>query len=105
PYVEGTVLYIGPKKGEEAKINEVIAVVGEEGESYEELLEEEKEQQEEESSDAEEEEEKEKEKPAAEKEESADKKVDKGALEEAEKNATAVRMPLLSDTMKEGKIV
>src|SRR5690625_3978815 len=50
PYVEGTVLYIGPKKGEAAKINEVIAVVGEEGESYEELLEEEKEQQEEESS-------------------------------------------------------
>ena len=32
PYVEGTVLYIGPKKGEAAKINEVIAVVGEEGE-------------------------------------------------------------------------
>src|SRR5699024_3214596 len=41
PYVDGTVLYIGPKKGEAAKVNEVIAVVGEEGESYEELLKEE----------------------------------------------------------------
>ncbi len=111
PYVEGTVLYIGPKKGEAAKVNEVIAVVGEEGESYEDLLQEEKksakdsdqsDKQEEDSPEKESSLDKEKSDTEENKEE---KKTDKGALEEAQKNATAIRMPLLSDTMKEGKIV
>src|SRR5690625_2678926 len=113
PYVEGTVLYIGPKKGEAAKVNEVIAIVGEEGESYEDLLKEEKtsgdseEKKETEKSEKEGEKKEEKEGEANKTEKGAksEKRVDKGALEEAEKNATAIRMPLLSDTMKEGKIV
>ncbi len=117
PYVEGTVLYIGPKKGESAKVNEVIAIVGEKGESYEDLL---KESSSKESKSADKEE---ADKPdSAKKEKAGDKKesspkegkqkkgeedkgVDQEALAKAEKNATAVRMPLLSDTMKEGKIV
>src|SRR5699024_7064763 len=93
----------GPKKGEAAKINEVIAVVGEEGEDYKSLL---AEEDEEESQDAEEktaDDTEEKDNKSEEK--SSGKEVDSKALEEAEKNATAIRMPLLSDTMKEGKIV
>src|SRR5690625_4710567 len=105
PYVDGTVLYIGPKKGEAAKINEVIAIVGEEGEDYEDLLKEEKSGNS--SEEKEEGESKEEKQETSEKDqkEASEKKVDSKALEEAEKNATAIRMPLLSDTMKEGKIV
>lgn len=97
PYAEGTVLYIGPKKGEAAKVNEIIAIVGEKGESYEELL----------KDTGSKEDKKDKEEPEEQpaKTTAPDKKADKGALAEAEKNATAIRMPLLSDTMKEGKIV
>lgn len=122
PYVEGTVLYIGPKKGEAAKVNELIAIVGEKGEDYKALLEEEKgkgggdkEEKEEKSEDAEDKkkedndsEEKEKEadeKEKKDKKEGGKKGGDEEALKEAKKNATAVRMPLLSDTMTEGKIV
>lgn len=92
PYVEGTVLYIGPKKGEAAKVNGIIAIVGKPGEDYKPLLEKEgsnKTESKEEVSKSEE--------PAS--------KVDEAALAEAKKNVTVIRMPLLSDTMKEGKIV
>ncbi len=99
PYVDGTVLYIGPKKGEAAKVNEVIAIVGEEGESYEDLLKEETADQQTEGDDSSNDKEESKE------DSSTKEEVDPKALEEAEKNATAIRMPLLSDTMKEGKIV
>ncbi len=119
PYVEGTVLYIGPKKGESAKVNEVIAIVGEKGESYEDLLEgsssnegepADKEDGDKEDSSKKEDTEEKKKPSAKEKEGKQGKKkeskgVDKEALAKAEKNATAIRMPLLSDTMKEGKIV
>src|SRR5882757_3277784 len=40
-YVDGTLLYIGVPAGEAAKINQVIAIVGKEGEDYKSLLEEE----------------------------------------------------------------
>ncbi len=38
-YVDGTLLYIGVPAGEAAKINQVIAIVGKEGEDYRSLLE------------------------------------------------------------------
>src|SRR5690606_23571499 len=40
-YQDGTLLYIGPKEGEAVPVNAIIAVLGEEGEDYESLLEEE----------------------------------------------------------------
>ncbi|MGH2643292.1 MAG: pyruvate dehydrogenase complex dihydrolipoamide acetyltransferase [Chitinophagaceae bacterium] len=93
PYVGGTVLYIGPKKGEAAKVNGIIAIVGKPGEDYKPLLEKE-------SSD----------KQTVSEVQTIENKVpenavDDTALAEAKKNVTVIRMPLLSDTMKEGKIV
>src|SRR5690606_2046300 len=38
PYVEGTLLYIGVDKGMAAKVNEIIAIIGKEGEDYQALL-------------------------------------------------------------------
>jgi pyruvate dehydrogenase E2 component (dihydrolipoamide acetyltransferase) len=102
PYVEGTVLYIGPKKGEAAKVNDIIAIVGKAGEDYKPLLDQAgadaKETSGKPSSGAED-------KKSADEEQSPKPATDKKALEEAEKNTTVIRMPLLSDTMKEGKIV
>ena len=126
-YVDGTLLYIGVPEGEAAKINQIIAIVGKEGEDYKALL------------DAE------AVKPTTDKEETTDKEktTDNGpqttvatqsikeddkketteSIKEAnnkqqttsastEKNAVSlpdgakeIRMPLLSDTMTEGKIV
>ncbi|MBL0182317.1 MAG: pyruvate dehydrogenase complex dihydrolipoamide acetyltransferase [Chitinophagaceae bacterium] len=92
-YVDGTLLYIGVPAGEAAKINQVIAIVGKEGEDYKSLIE-----------GAE---------PAAAKTAAAP------AAEVPQPQATnlkpetislpagakEIRMPLLSDTMTEGKIV
>ena len=39
-YVDGTLLYIGVPAGEAAKINQIIAIVGKEGEDYKSLLDE-----------------------------------------------------------------
>ncbi|MRG47609.1 pyruvate dehydrogenase complex dihydrolipoamide acetyltransferase [Chitinophaga sp. SYP-B3965] len=100
-YADGTLLYIGVEKGQAAKVNGIIAIVGKAGEDYKPLLE---------GGDA---------KaaapkadaaapaPKAEKAEAtpAAAAVDNGAVEAALKNATVIRMPLLSDTMTEGKIV
>ena len=86
-YADGTLLYIGVPAGEAAKINQIIAIVGKEGEDYKSLLD-----------------------------------ADGGGAVKAVPAATPVaapatakvalpagakeiRMPLLSDTMTEGKIV
>lgn len=98
-YVEGTLLYLGVEKGKAAKVNDIIAIVGKPGEDYASLLEGKK--------DA----------PAAAPAQAdaapapkaapapAAAPADDAALKEALKNATVIRMPLLSDTMTEGKIV
>lgn len=92
PYVDGTLLYIGVEKGKAAKVNDIIAIIGKEGEDYKNLLDgnnngaapaESKEEQ-----------------PAAKEEKPAEKK----AAKPKSGDATVIRMPLLSDTMKEGKI-
>lgn len=98
-YVEGTLLYVGVEKGKAAKVNDIIAIVGKPGEDYKPLLAKEKSTE-----------------PApgrATAEKSAAPAAspapatapDKAVLDKILKNVTVVRMPLLSDTMKEGKIV
>ncbi len=109
-YVDGTLLYIGVPEGEAAKINQIIAIVGKEGEDYKSLLDGEEGVG--------------SEQPAVDSEQST---VSKEQVTES-KSATAnpepettnsqpatavslpegakeIRMPLLSDTMTEGKIV
>jgi pyruvate dehydrogenase E2 component (dihydrolipoamide acetyltransferase) len=112
PYVDGTLLYIGVPKGQAAKINGIIAIVGKEGENYQSILDAEK------GNDggapaqpaaapaqpvepvaagpA----------PTAQPAPQADAApVSAPAAQPKAGGATVVRMPLLSDTMKEGKIV
>ncbi len=93
-YADGVLLYIGTPEGQAAKINEIIAIVGKEGEDYKSLL------------DA---------APAA----TATPEPATGNQQTATAPAagadadaiaktlgvTVIRMPLLSDTMTEGKIV
>ncbi len=93
-YEEGTLLYIGVKTGEAAKVNDIIAIVGKEGEDYKSILDEGEPASKEATADTKKEPEK-KSKPAAKAKTSA----------ELPKDAKVIRMPLLSDTMTEGKIV
>lgn len=90
PYVDGTLLYIGVEKGKAAKINEIIAIIGKPGEDIQHLLD-----------DAS--------APVAQAAPaSAPEAIAPVASAPASvdlKDATVIRMPLLSDTMKEGKIV
>lgn len=100
PYVEGTLLYIGVEKGKAAPVNGIIAIVGKEGEDYQPLLEKEG------SAGtaappAEQPAAKEAEAPKA----AAEKPKETAAPKAKAGDATVIRMPLLSDTMKEGKIV
>ncbi|MBY0476619.1 MAG: 2-oxo acid dehydrogenase subunit E2 [Chitinophagaceae bacterium] len=95
-YADGTLLYIGVPEGKAAQINEIIAIVGKEGEDYKNLLDGA-------SAPA----------PAAAATETAAAQpaatsVAPGAdAESLAKNlaVTVIRMPLLSDTMTEGKII
>ncbi len=105
-YNEGTILYIGVEKGKSVKVEEVIAVIGKEGEDYKAALgaasgeapKKEAEQKEEL-------------KPAekasasngAPKAEAPQKQAP--AVTPEQLGVTVIRMPLLSDTMTEGKIV
>ena len=93
-YADGVLLYVGVPEGKAAKVNEIIAIVGKEGEEYKHLL------------DA----------PAAvttaapqpatsnEQPVTSSSGVDAEALGK-QLGVTIIRMPLLSDTMTEGKIV
>lgn len=90
PYVEGTLLYIGVDKGMAAKVNEIIAIIGKEGEDYQALLDDKHSPNPSTPSAA----------PEAPK-----KDTPKVTPQSASNDASVVRMPLLSDTMKEGKIV
>jgi pyruvate dehydrogenase E2 component (dihydrolipoamide acetyltransferase) len=98
PYVDGTLLYIGVEKGKAAKVNEVIAIIGKEGEDYKSLLEQS-------SASAQ------PSQPAAENKAqtqsapASQEAPQQKAQEPKAGDATVIRMPLLSDTMKEGKIV
>ncbi|MEC5142164.1 pyruvate dehydrogenase complex dihydrolipoamide acetyltransferase [Chitinophaga sp. 212800010-3] len=95
-YVEGTLLYIGVEKGKAAKVNEIIAIVGKPGEDYASLLEGKKDAPAPAAAAP---------APAPQAAPAVAAPADDAALKEALKNATVIRMPLLSDTMTEGKIV
>ena len=91
PYVEGTLLYIGVEKGKAAKVNDIIAIIGKPGEDISSLIE------------------------APQNVTSASSEVSNAPLTSSHavseapvsipKDLTVIRMPLLSDTMKEGKII
>ena len=109
-YVDGTLLYIGVPEGEAAKINQIIAIVGKEGEDYKGLLDGEVKVGSEQSAGG-------SQQSAVGSEQSAGGSEQLAVGKPATINpqpATAValpdgakeiRMPLLSDTMTEGKIV
>lgn len=100
-YADGTLLYIGVEKGKAAKVNDIIAIVGKPGEDYKPLLEgggaAPAPKAEAPKADAQA-------APAPAKE-AAPAAANNAELEKALKDATVIRMPLLSDTMTEGKIV
>jgi pyruvate dehydrogenase E2 component (dihydrolipoamide acetyltransferase) len=94
-YVDGVLLYIGVPAGEGAKINQIIAIVGKAGEDYKALLE----------SDAPTPNTKTDAAPAAVAPAAAAPITAASAKIELPAGAKEIRMPLLSDTMTEGKIV
>ena len=102
-YVDGTLLYIGVPAGEAAKINQIIAIVGKEGEDYKSLLDED--------ASVTKPAEAKNEQPATNNEqpETAQPKTENAKPQTQQVSLPAgtkeIRMPLLSDTMTEGKIV
>src|SRR5512139_1185922 len=93
-YADGTLLYLGVPEGEAAKVNDIIAIVGKEGEDVQSLLD----------------------KPAAVGSTAAAPAPAPAAapapavasapsVTPEQLGVTVIRMPLLSDTMTEGKIV
>lgn len=99
PYVDGTLLYIGVEKGKAAKVNDIIAIIGKEGEDYKSILEGEGNKATAEPA---------KQEPAQPAQQAAAAPAAvpaKAAPAPKPGDATVVRMPLLSDTMKDGKIV
>lgn len=106
PYVEGTLLYIGLDKGEAAKVNDIIAIIGKEGEDYQSILDEETSGKGGDDDEADEQKDEKSDEGKSDQKENDDKKEDKPKKKKAAKgDAEVIRMPLLSDTMKEGKIV
>lgn len=109
PYVDGTILYIGVEQGKAAKVNDVIAVIGKEGEDYKSLLDAPAQGGGEAapaSNDAQQQQAAQQEAPKAEAQQApAQEQPKQQAAAPKPGDATVVRMPLLSDTMKEGKIV
>jgi len=94
PYVDGTLLYIGVEQGKAAKVNDIIAIIGKEGEDYKKLLSEQPVSAQKEEAPA-----------APAQQTTAPQPQEQPAAAPKPGDATVVRMPLLSDTMKEGKIV
>lgn len=101
-YVDGTLLYIGVPAGEAAKVNQIIAIVGKEGEDYKSLLDG--------AAGAAKPAEAKSEQPAASGAAAASNTQPAAGKAPAQAvslpaGAKEIRMPLLSDTMTEGKIV
>lgn len=105
PYVDGTLLYLGVEQGKAAKVNDIIAIVGKEGEDFKSLLD---------GDNATEAKQAEVKKDPSKVTEGpkdvapgneAPKETKAAPKADLPKDVTVVRMPLLSDTMTEGKIV
>jgi pyruvate dehydrogenase E2 component (dihydrolipoamide acetyltransferase) len=101
-YVDGTLLYIGIPAGEAAKVNQIIAIVGKSGEDYKHLLDGEASVSKEQLAVGKEHPEVVKEQPAEGKPVTSNPQP---ATVSLPTGAKEIRMPLLSDTMTEGKIV
>ncbi len=101
PYVDGTLLYLGVEEGKAAKVNEIIAIVGKPGEDFQSLLDGDEAQ----SSATEAAENNAPEEPAQQKTEAPKAPVAEKKASPKPGEATVIRMPLLSDTMTEGKIL
>jgi pyruvate dehydrogenase E2 component (dihydrolipoamide acetyltransferase) len=99
---EGTLLYIGVEKGKSVPVEGVMAVIGKEGEDYKQALGSGSDVADNSSKDL-----KSKEEPPAEKRQDAGTEMANFGSKKAELPAGAkvIRMPLLSDTMTEGKII
>lgn len=93
PYVDGTLLYIGVEKGKAIPVNGIMAIVGKEGEAFQHLLD---------TNGTLEKSTTDSNNTISATEAAPEKKAASPDLSSIE--ATIVRMPLLSDTMKEGKI-
>jgi pyruvate dehydrogenase E2 component (dihydrolipoamide acetyltransferase) len=108
-YVDGTLLYIGVPAGEAAKINQIIAIVGKQGEDYKHLLDGEAAVGKEQLAEGKKQVAVGKEQPEVVKEQPAESKPvtpsPQPATVSLPAGAKEIRMPLLSDTMTEGKIV
>ena len=115
-YNEGTLLYIGVEKGKSVPVEGILAIVGKAGEDYKPLLEAEKsngpkenkaEEKVEKNAESIPKKDENEEKAIAEKQEkqSDDKPADVLNDVELPKDAKVIRMPLMSDTMTEGKII
>lgn len=96
-YADGTLLYIGVPEGKAAQINEIIAIVGKEGEDYKSLLDGAPAAPQAPAAQA-------ATAPTTNTEQQTGGGVDADALA-SQLGVTVIRMPLLSDTMTEGKIV
>ena len=101
-YNEGTILYIGAEKGKSVKVEEVIAIIGKEGEDYKAALSAAgggttpRKEEESQTGKA----------PAADDApKAAAPKKESSSVTPEQLGVTVIRMPLLSDTMTEGKIV
>jgi pyruvate dehydrogenase E2 component (dihydrolipoamide acetyltransferase) len=99
-YADGTLLYVGVEEGNAAKVNEIIAIVGKEGEDYKSLLggapgaavnssQSVADRQQ----------------PAAVSTNDESQTTNQPTVTAEQLGVTVIRMPLLSDTMTEGKIV
>ena len=111
-YNEGTLLYIGVEKGQSVPVEGILAIVGKKGEDYKSILDAEKKNGDVPGDKAKDEEVLPKknaneEKAIAEKQEkqSDNKPANVGQNAELPKGAKVIRMPLMSDTMTEGKII
>jgi pyruvate dehydrogenase E2 component (dihydrolipoamide acetyltransferase) len=111
-YNEGTLLYIGVEKGQAVPVEGILAIVGKKGEDYKPLLEEEKRKTPSGDNQQPNAEEFPKKDPNEEKaiaegqeQQSDNKPADVTQNVELPKGAKVIRMPLMSDTMTEGKII
>lgn len=115
-YNEGTILYIGVEKGQSVPVEGIVAIVGKEGEDYQSLLQEgkqdgsdkdKKQAEVKNNGEATPKKNENEEKAVAEKQEkqSDNKPAEVSQNVELPKGATVIKMPLMSDTMTEGKII
>jgi len=96
---EGTLLHIGVQEGETTKVDQLLAIIGEEGEDFSDLLEGKSSTKEEIKS-----EEQNEDKEDASEEETSNNDSTESSSEELPEGVTVVTMPRLSDTMEEGTV-